>query len=411
MDSSSISMIFVLAALILMSAYFSATETAFSSLNRIRLKNLANSGNKSAIRTLALAENYDRVLSTILIGNNIVNIASASLATVIFVKYFGDAGITISTVVMTVLVLIFGEISPKSLAKEAPESFAMFSTPILSFFIFILTPLNFFFMLWKKLLSKIFKVNDSRGITEEELITLVEEAEQEGGIGTHEGELIRSAIEFNELDVTDVLTPRVDIEAVSEAEEKSRVAEIFLQTGYSRLPVFKNTIDNITGVINQKDFHNYVMHTDSPLDSIVKPVLYTTNSMKIYKLLKLLQQTKSHIAVVTDEYGGTLGIVTLEDILEELVGEIWDEHDEIINQFEKLSENEYKISCSANLDKMFELFNINREIDITTVSGWVTHELGKIPNEGDSFVFENLQITVSKTDYRRVIEILVKVAS
>lgn len=409
MESSSISMIIILVVLTTMSAYFSATETAFSSLNRIRLKNLANNGNKRAIMTLALSEDYDRMLSTILIGNNIVNIASASLATVIFVKYFPEAGVTISTVVMTIVVLIFGEISPKSLAKEAPENFAMLSAPILKLFIIILAPLNYFFMIWKKVLSKIFKVKEDRSITEEELITIVEEAQQEGGINAQEGELIRSAIEFNDLDVTDVLTPRVDIVAISENEDKHKIAEIFKESAFSRLPVYKETVDTIIGVINQKDFHNYISHTELAIESIMKPVVYTTSSMKISKLLKMLQQTKTHIAVVMDEYGGTKGIATLEDIIEELVGEIWDEHDEIINDFEKIADNQYKISCSANLSKMFDLFHINKEFDMNTVSGWVTHELDRIPNVGDSFTFENLHITVTKTDFRRVLEIIVEV--
>lgn len=409
MDSNSIPMILILALLIILSAYFSATETAFSSLNRIRLKNMANSGNKRAVQTLALSEKYDRMLSTILIGNNVVNIASASLATVIFVHYFGDAGVTISTVVMTIVVLIFGEISPKSLAKEAPERFALFATPSLRMLILVLTPVNFIFMQWKSLLSRMFKFKDSRSISEEELITLVEEAEQDGGIGAQESALIRSAIEFNDLRVSDILTPRVDIDAIAETEEKEKVALKFRQTEFSRLPVFRDTLDNIIGVINQKDFHNHVMNDEDTLQSIVKPVIYIASSMKIYKLLKLLQQSKSHIAVVTDEYGGTLGIVTLEDILEELVGEIWDEHDEVISEFERLSDNEYRISCSANLDKMFDLLDIKHEVNITTVSGWVTHELGKIPDEGDCFTFENLTVTVTKTDFRRVIEILVTV--
>lgn len=409
MESSSISMIIILVVLTTMSAYFSATETAFSSLNRIRLKNLANNGNKRAIMTLALSEDYDRMLSTILIGNNIVNIASASLATVIFVKYFPEAGVTISTVVMTIVVLIFGEISPKSLAKEAPENFAMLSAPILKLFIIILAPLNYFFMIWKKVLSKIFKVKEDRSITEEELITIVEEAQQEGGINAQEGELIRSAIEFNDLDVTDVLTPRVDIVAISENEDKHKIAEIFKESAFSRLPVYKETVDTIIGVINQKDFHNYISHTELAIESIMKPVVYTTSSMKISKLLKMLQQTKTHIAVVMDEYGGTKGIATLEDIIEELVGEIWDEHDEIINDFEKIADNQYKISCSANLSKMFDLFHINKEFDMNTVSGWVTHELDRIPNVGDSFTFENLHITVTKTGFRRVLEIIVEV--
>ena len=409
MDSHSITLIVVIAFLILMSAYFSATETAFSSLNRIRLKNLANSNNKRAKLALSLSENYDMLLSTILIGNNIVNIVSASLGTVVFVKHFHNAGVTISTIVMTVLVLIFGEISPKSLAKERPESFAMFSAPIIRFLVFLFTPLNFFFMKWKILLSKVFKVNDDRRITEDELLTIVDEAQNEGGIDEQEGELIRSAIEFNDLDVNDVLTPRVDVVAVDVTYSNDQIDGLFTESGYSRMPVYENSIDNIVGVLHEKNFNTYLKSGGESIRHIIKPVIFTTPTMKISKLLKLLQKTKCHMAVITDEYGGTVGIVTLEDILEELVGEIWDEHDEIVEEFTQINEDEYKISCSANIDKMFELFGIDEEYDTNTVSGFVIEELGKIPNEGDHFIYENLSITVTKTDFRRVLEVIVKV--
>lgn len=407
MDNSLVYQILILALLILGSAYFSATETAFSALNKIRIKNLANDGDKRAKLTLELSENYDKLLSTILIGNNIVNITATSVATVLFVKYMGDVGATVSTAVMTVLVLIFGEISPKSLAKESPESFAMFSAPILRVMLTILAPLNFLFMLWKKLLSKIFKVKEDRGITEEELITIVEEAAQDGGIDVQEGELIRSAIEFDDIEVVDVLTPRIDIEAVPDTADEKEVKEVFKRSGYSRLPVYEGSTDNIIGVINQKDFYN--RDDKESVKSIIKPVIVTTESTKISKLLKLLQKQKSHMAVVTDEYGGTLGIVTMEDIIEELVGEIWDEHDEIINEFEQIEENKYRIVCSANLTKMLKLFDKDEEFDMSTVSGWVIFEFGGIiPNEGDSFDYENLHIVVTKTDKRRVLEVIVE---
>lgn len=407
MDNSLVYQILILALLILGSAYFSATETAFSALNKIRIKNLANDGDKRAKLTLELSENYDKLLSTILIGNNIVNITATSVATVLFVKYMGDVGATVSTAVMTVLVLIFGEISPKSLAKESPESFAMFSAPILRVMLTILAPLNFLFMLWKKLLSKIFKVKEDRGITEEELITIVEEAAQDGGIDVQEGELIRSAIEFDDIEVVDVLTPRIDIEAVPDTADEKEVKEVFKRSGYSRLPVYEGSTDNIIGVINQKDFYN--RDDKKSVKSIIKPVIVTTESTKISKLLKLLQKQKSHMAVVTDEYGGTLGIVTMEDIIEELVGEIWDEHDEIINEFEQIEENKYRIVCSANLTKMLKLFDKDEEFDMSTVSGWVIFEFGGIiPNEGDSFDYENLHVIVTKTDKRRVLEVIVE---
>ena len=403
-------MVIVIAFLILMSAYFSATETAFSSLSRIRMKNLANSGSKKAENTLDLAEDYDTVLSTILIGNNIVNILSTSLATVFFTNIFGNNGVTISTAVMTILVLIFGEISPKSLAKEAPESFAIFSTPILRFFVMILRPLNYIFGLWKSLLSKFVKISRDEKFTEDELLTIIDEAQNEGGINEQEGELIRSAIEFNDLDVRDVLTPRVDVVAVDIEFDDDHIDTLFTESGYSRLPVYKDNIDNIIGVLHEKNFNIYLRKgAKESLVNILKPVIFVTPTMKISRLLKLLQQYKTHMAIITDEYGGTVGVVTLEDILEELVGEIWDEHDEIVEEFVKLGENEYRISCSANIDKMFDLFGIDEDYDANTVSGFVIQELGKIPEEGDHFIYENLSITVTKTDSRRVLEIHVKV--
>lgn len=409
MHSSSIWMIIILFILLTMSAYFSATETAFSSLNKIRLKNMGKMGNKKALVALKISEDYDKMLSTILIGNNIVNIVSASLATVLFVKYYGDLGVTLSTIVMTMLVLVFAEISPKTLAKEAPESFAVFSAPVLKGFMVVLSPLNFIFRLWKNLLAKLFKIDNDTSITEEELLTIVEEVQNEGGIDKDEGELIRSAIEFNDIEVSDILTPRVEVVGIDKQTSKEEIAAIFADSGYSRLPVFDGTIDNIIGIMNQKDFHNYVLSGEKTIKDIMKEVLFITPSAKISKLLKLLQRTQSHIAVIIDEYGGTMGIVTLEDILEELVGEIWDEHDEVIKEFDKIEENKYKVYCNANINKMFELFHMHRKLDITTVSGWIIEEMGRIPKEGDSFSYENLDIDIVKTDYRKVVEIIVTI--
>lgn len=393
-----------------MSAYFSATETAFSSVNKIRLKNKANNGHKRAQSTLEIAENFDSVLSTILIGNNIVNILSTSLAAVFFTNIFGVLGVTLSTIVMTILVLVFGEISPKTMAKQNPEQVAMFSTPILRFFMVVLKPLNFIFGLWQEFITKIVKVNEDQRITEDELLTIVDEAENEGGINEQEGELIRSAIEFNDLDVRDVLTPRVDVVAASVEDSKEEIDGLFSESGYSRLPVYKDTIDDIIGLVHERNFNAYLKsQSNKSIEHILKPIVFVTPTIKISRLLKLLQQYQTHMAVVTDEYGGTVGIVTLEDILEELVGEIWDEHDEIIQEIIKVKENEYRISCTASIDKMLEFFSINKEYDANSVSGFVIQELGKIPEKGDSFTYENLSITVTKTDSRRVLEIGVKI--
>ena len=410
MEGDSISLIIIVLCVI-MSAYFSATETAFSSLNRIRIKNMAEKGDKKAQLVLNLSENFDNMLSTILIGNNIVNILSASLATVLFVNWLGnEAGPSVSTAVTTVVVLIFGEITPKSIAKESPEKFAKFSAPFLRVLMFILTPFNFLFSLWKKLMSVIIKSDDSRSITEEELITIVEEAEQEGGIDEEESTLIRSAIEFSEVEAKDVYTPRIQIEGVPEDATKDEVARMFTETGYSRLPVYRESLDHIIGVIYHKDFHNYVYNTDKDISSIIRPAIFVTPNKKIDELLKELQQQKSHIAFILDEYAGTMGLVTLEDIVEELVGEIWDEHDEIVQEIVQISENEYHVLGSADIEEVFEKFDISEEFDVMTASGWVMNVLGRIPNEGDSFVYKNLDVTVLSMDEKRVgkISIVVK---
>lgn len=408
MDSSLIGMIVAIVILVMCSAYFSATETAFTSLNTIRMKTWAENGDKRAARALAVGEDYDKLLSSILIGNNIVNITATTISTLLFTKIFVTYGATISTVVITIVVLIFGEISPKSVAKEFPERFAMFSAPILRVIILVLTPLNFLFSMWKKLLSKIFKPSGDDGITEEELMGIVDQAESEGGLDAHEGDLIRASIEFNELDVSDILTPRVDLVAVDEESTMQEVGALFVENGYSRLPVYHETIDNIIGVIHQKDFYKARVRGEDRLAMIKSPVVYTTPNTKIFKLLRILQMNKVHMAVVVDEYGGTEGIVTLEDILEELVGEIWDEHDEVTEFLHKQPDGSYNIDCTTDLDDMYDLFEIKGECEASTVSGWVLEQIDRIPKQGDHFIAEGLEVTVTAVDNRRVMEINVK---
>ena len=410
MDPASISKIVAILFLVVFSAYFSATETAFTSLNRIRLKSRADNGDKRAAATLALAEDYDRLLSTILVGNNVVNNAATTLATLLFVALLGEArGPAIATLVVTVVILIFGEISPKSMAKEFPEQFAMFSAPFLRLLMWLLTPVTFLAAQWKKLLNKLFRKQADSGITEEELITMVSEAENEGGLDQHESELIRSAIEFNELEVEEILTPRVDIVAAEDTATMDEIAAIFAENGYSRLPIYHDTIDNIIGVIHEKDFHAARFHGQENVSAIVSTVLYTTANTKISDLLRILQRNKAHMVIVVDEYGGTEGLCTLEDIVEELVGEIWDEHDEVIEEFKKQADGSYLISCNANLTDLYDLFSIKGESDSTTVSGWVMEEIGRVPEEGDRFTYENLDVTVTRVDHRRVLEIQVTV--
>lgn len=409
MENDTISLIIIIICIV-MSAYFSATETAFSSFNRIRLKNMAEKGNKKAKLVMKLSENYDSLLSTILIGNNIVNILSASLATVLFVDMLGsEAGPSVSTAVTTVVVLIFGEVSPKSIAKESSEKFAMFSAPFLKVLVIILTPFNFLFGQWKKLLSLIIKSSDDGGMTEEELLSIVEEVEQEGGIDEQESRIIRSAIEFTDEEAIDILTPRIDITAVSTEATKDEIAEVFAKTAYSRLPLYKDTIDNIIGIIYQKDFHNYVYHNTKEISEIIRPVLFVPKNKKISTLLKELQQKKLHIAVVLDEFGGTIGIITLEDILEELVGEIWDEHDEVNTEIEKVSENEYIVLGTANLENLFETLGLEpseEDLNFAVVNGWIMNQLGRVPNKADFFEYKDYVVKVLEMDINRVEKVL-----
>lgn len=331
---------------------------------------------------------------------------SASLATVLFVKLLGDeVGPSISTAVTTIVVLIFGEVSPKSIAKESPEKFAMFSAPFLNMLMVVLTPFNFLFRQWKKLLSKIIKSTDENGITEEELLSIVEEAKQDGGIDEQENMLIRSALEFTEREAVDILTPRIDITAVSMEATKEEIAAVFADTAYSRLPIYEDPIDRIVGIIYQKDFHNYVYHAEKEISEIIRPALFVPKNKKIGTLLRELQQKKIHIAVVLDEYGGTVGIITLEDVLEELVGEIWDEYDEVSSEIEKKSETEYIVLGSANIDKVFEALGIEvteEEIRSGIVNGWIMNELGRIPEKADVFEYKGYRVTVLEMNEKRV---------
>lgn len=406
----SISSILILVLLITMSAYFSATETAYSSLNKIKLKSIANKGNKKAKLALELSEKYDSVISTILIGNNIVNIATASLATVLFTKLLGSSGVTVSTIVMTILILIFGEISPKSIAKDIPESFAIVSAPLLNIFCIILKPVNHIFCLWKKLISKVLKIQKHSGITEDEILTIAEEAENEGGINPQQLEIIKSAIELNEQEVIEAFTPRVDMIAVKDSCSKEELLNLFIESGFSRIPVYHDNIDNVIGIINEKDLINIVVNNNNEeISSIIKPLNVIQPHMKLSHLLKVLQNNKSHMALIADEYGGTMGIITLEDILEELVGEIWDEHDKVVNDIEKIGEDEYIVRGNANIEKVLEEVDLEDEFEVNSVNGWVIQQFGKIPKVGESFEYKNLKIVIQKATKRCVLEIRITV--
>ena len=396
-----------MAACLILSAYFSATETAFSSANSTRLKTLAEKGNKKAALACKLLDNYDKLLSTILIGNNIVNILMASIGTVLFVRHYGDAGATISTVVVTVVVLIFGEISPKSVAKDCAERFAMFSAPILQGFVLVLTPLNFLFSLWKKLLAKLFRLSGESKMSQEELLMLVDEVQQDGSIDKNEGELLKNAIDFSEQQAQDILIHRVDLAALPVTASKEEVAALFTETKYSRLLIYQDSIDHILGTVHQKDFYVGCGITPKPLTEIIVPPLFVLENEPISRLLKTLQKAKTHVAVVVDEYGGTCGIVTMEDILEELVGEIWDEHDEIEVFIRKTGNNTYLVDAGMDFDDFAAYFQLKSDSEMTSVSGWVMEQFGRVPESGERVCVGPLEVLVTKVDNHRIEEIQV----
>ena len=397
-----------LVVLVVFSAFFSASETAFSSLNQIRLKSRAEDGDSSAARVLNMAEQYDKLLSTILIGNNIVNIAAASIGTILFTQMLGaERGATVSTIVLTIIVLIFGEVTPKSLAKEMPEKVATAVSPFLVLLMALMTPLTWLFTQWKKLLGRFVHSGEADTITEGELMTMVSEAENDGELTDRESELIRSAIEFDDVEVEEILTPRVDVVAVEDDIPLEELAQTFAESGYSRLPVYHGTIDNIIGVVHEKDFYIARLKKATKIDDLVVPTLYTTGSTQISQLLRTLREQHHHLAVVVDEYGGTEGIITLEDILEELVGEIWDEHDEVTEDFRKQSDGSWLVSGSASVDDLYEELDLPEEedIDSNTVNGLVQEKTCHLPKVGDRFTLGEYDGVVTRTAKRRVTEV------
>lgn len=413
--------IIILVILIIFSSFFSAAETAYTSVNRIRLKSLAEGEGKKARKArsvLKALERYDKVLTTILVGNNIVNIATSSLATLLVIELLKDndmlrdSGAWIATVATTIIVLIFGEITPKSLAKQHAESFCLAICNIMTFLLFVFTPLSALFLLIQKGATKLFSnKNKSVSVTEEELMHIIDEIEDEGVLEEQERNLVRSALEFDETTVEQIITPRVNVVGVEINEDVGEVRELFIREGYSRLPVYEKTIDHIVGILNHKEFfQSLYKNPDLQLRDIVHDAIYVPSLMRISEVFKVMQKEKLHIAVVVDQYGGTQGIVTLEDILEELVGEIWDESDVITNAIIFKDKNTF--TCDGGLsrndfNKYFEKNDMGFEIDSdsNTVGGWVCSLFGKIPEENETVKTDDFFITVVKVENRRIMKL------
>lgn len=403
-------MIGAIVVLLILSAFFSASETAFSSMNVIRMKSWAEDGNERAAKTLEIQQNYDRFISAVLIGNNIVNIAASSLGTVLFTSYFLEYGATVSTIVLTIVVLIFGEVTPKSVAKAMPEKFAMAVTPVISFVMKVFFIFTVLLNAWTRLVQNLVKTDDDVGITGDELISMVSEAEQEGGLDEDESELIRSAIEFGDRIAEEVLIPRVDVVMASDEMSMEEVEQVFFSSDFSRLPVYHTNRDNILGYVHIHDLYQLQRQGRTDWLSLLRPVVYASHTEQIYDLFQSLQKNKTHMAIVVDAYGGTMGIITMEDILEELVGEIWDEHDEVgEEEIRPQEDGSCLVAASAGLDDLFEIFDLKDDnCESSTISAWVVDELGHVPEEGDTFQYEGVKVTVTKMQKMRVMEIRVE---
>lgn len=400
----------LLAALLIcvaLSAFFSASETAFSALSRVRLKTLQSEGNRKAKLALTLSEDYDRLLTTILVGNNVVNIAGTSIATVLFTAWVGNYGATLSTVVMTVLILIFGEVSPKALAKESPERIAMAVAPWLNMLIKLLAPINALFKLWRSLLSKVFKPQEDESRIEAELMTMVDEAESEGDMDAHEGDLIRSAIEFNDQDVLSIMTPRVDVTALEDTASMEEAANIFRESGFSRIPVYHEDMDHVVGILHEKDFYVLQHAGCNDIKMIMAAPVMAPSTLKISKLLKMFQSTKTHMVIVLDEFGGTEGIVTMEDVLEELVGEIYDEHDDVDQELVNMGDGSRLVDGGMQLTDLMDLLGLKDTYTADTVGGFVAEVLGIIPFVGAEFETDDLRGLVTQMEKRRVTQVRV----
>lgn len=401
--------------LVFCSAFFSSAETAYSSVSKVRLKNYADNGNKKAKRALLISEKYERLISTILIGNNIVNIAASSLGTLLFVGFFGDAtGTLLSTVVLTIVVLTFGEVLPKNLAKQSSESICISYSGILYVLIFIFRPLSAMFEALSHFASKI--SNRGKGkeptYTEDELKYIIESIEEEGVLEEQESELVQSALEFDEKTAYDILTPRVDMIALDIDEAPENILKTIITERFSRVPVYRDNVDNIIGILHTRDYLEALLdNKDIHIKSLLQPAYFIYRTKTLSSLLSDFKYKKLHIAVVTDDYGGTLGIVTMEDLLEQLVGDIWDEDEEVEHKYKKVGVNKYEISGDLNLYEFLDLFNKDTkyiESDSKSVGGWALEFFGKIPENNDQFTYKEFSVTVKSIEDQRINSVLVE---
>lgn len=404
----------VIGLLILCSSFFSCIETAFSCVSTARLKNEESKGNKKARNALFITENFDKALTTILIGNNVVNLGCSSLATVLCMNIFQNFAAAISTGLTTLLVLIFGEIIPKCIGKEKSEAVALNTAIILKGIMIVLTPLSFLFIAIKTGALKLLNIrNDSPTVTEDELKYIIEHSENEGVLEEEESEMVQSALEFDEKSAFEVLTPRVDMLALDIDDDFETNKNKILTERYSRVPVYKENLDNILGILYTRDYLEELIEGKTPdIKLLINDAFFTYKSRKLSALMNDLRKNQVNMAIVTDEYGGTLGIVTMEDLIEEIVGEIYDEDEDIEKEYTKLRENCYFVSGDLDFDQLLELTDredFDNDTESHTVGGFIFEHMGRIPKVGDKFEIDGLSFEVYKVEERRIISAIVKV--
>ena len=397
--------------MIILSAFFSASETAFSSVNLIRLRQYAEEGRSGAKKALNVAERFDEVLLAILIGNNVVNLASASIATVVAteVLHLGASSAAIATGVMTILIIIFGEILPKSYAKENSEQFSLMVGSTYYFLIIIMKPLIKIFMVLKELVAKLYRKKDEEpSVTEDELNVIIDTMEEEGVLQQDEVEMLQSVLDLSETFVKDIMTPRVDVVAVSIHDSNEEIKNVFLEEKYSRIPVYDESRDNIVGILYERDLFSAIIEKGSvdkvSVSEIMRDPMYVSYTMRVSDLLTRLQFEKQHLAIVADEYGGTAGLVTMEDVLEEVVGEIYDEHDEEEQLIVKKNDSLYEVKADIELDELFDVMDVELDIpeDAYSLGSWMYSKIEDIPNIGDMYQYHHLVFTIIEVEDRRI---------
>ncbi len=391
--SSTIALSAVIIVLLCCSAFFSCSETAFTTVSNLRLRSLAENKVKGARKAVYISEHYKKTLTTILVGNNLVNIACTTICAYVFSMLIKNPTLSnvLNTVIMTIIVLIFGEILPKAAAKLNGEKLALRFSGVLFFLMKVLTPVTFVFLALQDKMVKT-KTDDTPTVTEDELESIIDTMEEEGVIDSDDADLIQGVLELNQNTAYDIMIPRVDVKAVNIEDDIERIKSVFKETQFTRLPVYKETIDNIVGVISQKDlFFAIVDKIDLNVEKLMSKPLNITETMKVDDIIKEMQKTKKHMAIVLDEHGGTSGIVTMEDAIEQIVGEIYDEHDDEVVEEDiiKIEENLYKIAPDTEISELFEYLEIEHlpETQYTKVEGFIFEQLQDVPEKGDVFEY------------------------